>query len=54
MANTRKPGITVDANGNRIINKEHHGIRLFVRLGNISQNCVSARRAHVHLLRWMV
>ena len=43
MASTRTPGITVDANGNRIINKEHHGIRLFVRLGNFSQDCAEMR-----------
>lgn len=43
MASTRTPGITVDAKGNRIINKEHHGIRLFVRLGNFSQDCAEMR-----------
>ena len=37
MGSTRMPGITVDANGNRLINKEHHGVRLFFRLRRVSQ-----------------
>ena len=37
MGSTRTPGITVDANDNRVINKEHHGVRLFLRLGRVSQ-----------------
>ncbi len=43
MASTRTPGITIDASGNRIINKEHHGARLFVRLGDTSQDCAEQR-----------
>lgn len=43
MATTRTPGITVDASGNRIINKEHRGVRLFVRLGPVSQDLAETR-----------
>jgi len=37
MATTFTPGITVDAVGRRTINKEYRGVRLFRRLGRISQ-----------------
>lgn len=34
---TSVPGITVGFDGKRIINKEYRGVRLFRRLGNVSQ-----------------
>ncbi len=37
MARTRTAGITIDGNGRRALNKEHRGIRIFVRLGEASQ-----------------
>jgi integrase len=43
MGSTRTPGITVDANGVRVINKEHHGDRLFLRLGQVSQDAAEQR-----------
>lgn len=43
MATTRTPGITVNSNGERIINKEHHRIRLFLRLGTVSQDYAEER-----------
>ena len=42
MAITGTPGITVDAAGHRIIDKEHLGIRIYVRLGLVSEE--EARR----------
>jgi integrase len=43
MASTRTPGITVNANGERTINKEHYGIRLFLRLGTVGQEYAEER-----------
>ena len=40
MASTRTSGITVNTNGEQIINKEHYGLRLFLRLGPVSQDYV--------------
>ncbi len=37
MATTFTPGITVDAVGRRTIDKEYRGVRLFRRLGRVSQ-----------------
>jgi hypothetical protein len=37
MPCTRTLGITVDAAGQRIIDKEHRGVRIFLRLGPLSQ-----------------
>jgi hypothetical protein len=37
MAATRTQGITVDSNGNLIIDKEHRGVRIYLRLGPLSQ-----------------
>ena len=37
MAATRTPGITLDARGDLIIDKEYRGTRLFRRLGRVSQ-----------------
>jgi hypothetical protein len=43
MASTRTAGITINATGERIINKEHYGVRLFLRLGPVSQEYAEAR-----------
>jgi hypothetical protein len=37
MPRTRTPGITVDVNSRRTINKEYRGERIFVRVGSIAQ-----------------
>jgi integrase len=37
MGCTRRPGIRIDRNGRRIIDKEHRGVGIYVRLGPISQ-----------------
>jgi integrase len=37
MAATRTQGITVDTNGNFTIDKEHRGVRIYLRLGPLSQ-----------------
>jgi integrase len=36
--NTRTPGITVTAEGHRIIDKEHRGVRIYVRLGHVTHD----------------
>jgi hypothetical protein len=43
VGSTRTPGITVDIEGNRFINKQHHRIRLFLRLGPIGQENAEER-----------
>jgi hypothetical protein len=42
MAATRTPGITIDARGDLIIDKEYRGTRLFRRLGRVSQEQAEA------------
>ena len=37
MASTRTPGITIDPDGRRIIDKEYRGVRICLRLGAITQ-----------------
>ena len=37
MARTRTPGIRVDRDGRRIIDKNHRGVAIYLRLGRISQ-----------------
>ena len=37
MPSTCTPGITVDAAGQRIIDKEHRGVRIYIRLGSIDE-----------------
>ena len=44
MPSTCTPGITVDAAGQRIIDKEHRGVRIYIRLGS--------RRTHLHPARF--
>jgi len=43
MPSTRTPGITVDADGQRTINKEYRGERIFLRLGLLSQEDAERR-----------
>ena len=43
MAATRMQGITVDTNGNFIIDKEHRGVRICLRLGKLSQRNAEQR-----------
>ena len=43
MAATRTQGITVDTNGNFTIDKEHHGVRICLRLGPLSQRDAEQR-----------
>ena len=37
MPSTRIPGITVNAASHRTIDKEHRGVRIYVRLGPVSE-----------------
>ena len=37
MARTRTAGIRIDSDGRRIIDKEHRGVGIYLRLGPISQ-----------------
>jgi integrase len=43
MPSTRTPGITVDAHGQRTINKEYRGERIFLRLGSLAQEDAEGR-----------
>lgn len=45
MARTRTPGIRIDRNGGLLIDKEHHGIPIYVRLGLIAQEQAEQRLA---------
>ena len=45
MARTHTPGITIDAAGHRIIDKEHRGVRIYVRLGSIGEEDARQRLA---------
>ena len=45
MATTRTPGITVDTEGFRTINKERRGERIFARLGLVCQEQAERRLA---------
>jgi hypothetical protein len=38
MARTRTPGIRVDQNGGLIVDKEHRGIPIYIRLGLLIKN----------------
>ncbi len=57
MPRTRMPGITVDNDGRRTIDKEHRGIRIFARLRSTSQKRAELRlraeinRAEIELQR---
>jgi hypothetical protein len=50
MAATRTQGITIDTDGNFTINKEYRGIRLFFRLGKLSQD-QAEQRLHTEIDR---
>jgi hypothetical protein len=50
MAATRTQGITVDTNGNFTIDKEHRGMRIFLRLGPLSQEDAE-HRLHAEITR---
>jgi integrase len=51
VTRTRTPGITIDAYGRRTIDKEHRGVRLFLRLGNVLQEQAEQRlRAEIDRL----
>src|ERR1700737_4440857 len=43
MLTTRTPGITVDAAGHRIVDKDHRGVRIFLRLGPLNQEDAEQR-----------
>ena len=43
MARTRTPGIRVDRNGGLIVDKEHRGIPIYIRLGPLSQEQAEQR-----------
>jgi len=43
MPTTRTPGITVDPAGHRIVDKEHRGVRIFLRLGPLNQEDAEQR-----------
>lgn len=43
MATTRTPGITVNTDGFRTINKEYRGERIFARLGTVCQEQAERR-----------
>jgi hypothetical protein len=49
MATTRTPGNTIVADGRRLIDKRHRGMRIALRVGDISQE-----RAEQHLHTEMV
>lgn len=49
MAKTRTPGITVAADGQRMLDKTHRGVRIVARLGSISQRKAERwLRAEIH------
>ncbi len=45
MARTRTPGIRLDRNGGLIIDTEHRGIPIYVRLGALTQEQAEQRLA---------
>ena len=53
MAATRTPGITLDINGFRTINKEYRGARVFARLGLACEEQAEHRLAQeLERLEW--
>jgi integrase len=50
MTRARTPGITFDRNGRAIIDKEHRGVRIYVRLGRTTQE-EAQRRLGVEMQR---
>jgi integrase len=45
MSSTHIPGITVNAAGHRVIDKEHRGVRIYARLGSVSEEDARQRLA---------
>lgn len=45
MPSTRTPGVTANAAGHHIIDKEHRGVRIYARLGAISEEEAQQRLA---------
>lgn len=43
MARTRTPGIRADRDGRRIIDKDHRGVAIYLRLGSVSQERAEQR-----------
>lgn len=55
MAGTRTAGITIGLNGNRTIDKEYRGVRVFLRLGAVGQEHAEHRLAQeIERLEWEV
>jgi integrase len=55
MPSTRTPGITVDALGQRTVNKEYRGERIFLRLGALSQEDAERRLlVEIDRLEWEI
>jgi hypothetical protein len=44
MPSTRTTGITINAAGERIIDKEHRGVRIYARLGPVGEEEASDSR----------
>jgi len=45
MPSTPTPGGTVNGTGHRIIDKEHRGMRIYARLGLVSEEMAKQRRS---------
>ena len=45
MARTRTPGIRVDRDGRRIIDKDYRGVAIYLRLGSVGQERAEQRLA---------
>ena len=43
MASTRTPGITIDSDGHRFLDKRYHGIRIGIRVGSVTQEQAERR-----------
>jgi len=43
MASTRTPGITIDADGRRFIDKHYRGVRIGMRVGPVTQDQAEQR-----------
>jgi len=50
MATTRTPGIRIVADGRRLIDKRHRGVRIALRVGDISQERAE-QRLHTKIVR---
>jgi len=43
MASTRTPGITIDTDGRRFLDKRYHGVRIGMRVGSVTQEQAEQR-----------